>query len=46
MEYRDGELYVGGERAEPRPEGLAEDAPTRPSAEPTEAPAHAGPKNS
>jgi ATP-dependent Lon protease len=41
MEYRDGELFIGGERAETANEGAGEPSPPRPSAEPTEAPAHA-----
>jgi ATP-dependent Lon protease len=41
MEYREGELFVGGERADTRPEGAGEESPARPSGEPTEAPVHA-----
>jgi ATP-dependent Lon protease len=43
MEYRDGELYVGGERAETSVEGMI-DAPARPQGGPAEVPAHASPE--
>jgi ATP-dependent Lon protease len=41
MEYREGELFVGGERAETPAPVFDGDGPQRPSAEPAESPAHA-----
>ena len=43
MEYRDGELYVGGERVEARREAPPVNLPPRTSPEPDEAPARAAP---
>ena len=40
MEYRDGELYIGGERSDASIEGGL-DVPPRPQGDPAEAPAHA-----
>jgi ATP-dependent Lon protease len=40
MEYREGELYIGGERADARSDGGGEVVP-RPVVEPAEAPVHA-----
>jgi len=40
MEYRDGELYIGGERSDASIDGGL-DVPPRPQGDPAEAPAHA-----
>ncbi len=43
MEYRDGELYVGGERADTKGETGSSEVPPRPQAEPAGTPVHATP---
>jgi ATP-dependent Lon protease len=44
MEYREGELYVGGERVEARREAPQDDLPPHPQAEPAEVPARVAPE--